>query len=141
MKYYIGFGFAFLLIYIVAKLQARHNIFNEPRIKTGVRQSEIYLLSLSMEKFPKIKNKVKKQRQSTVYDAMTNIKVIIMDNQAYWIKNNVFYTANMEGDNVDKDTTRRVDTMTMNKVQLDKMMFIIDRLREGTLNDSGGTGY
>ena len=64
-----------------------------------------------------------------------------MDNQAYWIKDNVFYTANMIGDNVDKDTTRTVDTMAMNRVQLDKMMFIIDRLREEALDDSGSSGY
>jgi hypothetical protein len=41
---------------------------------------------------------------------------------------------------VDKDTTRRVDTMTMSRVQLDKMMFIIDRLREENYNDSSGSG-
>ena len=65
-----------------------------------------------------------------------------MDNQAYWIKDNVFYTADMAmNGNVDKDTTRTVDTMTMNKVQLDKMMFIIDRLREEAFDDRGGTGY
>jgi len=62
-----------------------------------------------------------------------------MEDQAYWIKDNIFYTADVMGDGVDKDTTRRVDTMVMNKVQLDKMMFIIDRLREGNSNDSGST--
>jgi len=62
-----------------------------------------------------------------------------MDNNAYWIKDNVFYMADMSSDGmVDKDTTRIVDTMAMNKVQLDKMMFIIDRLREDTY-DSGGS--
>ena len=63
-----------------------------------------------------------------------------MDDQAYWVKDNVFYTADMSGEIVDKETTRVVDTMTMSKVQLDKMVFIMDRLREGNLNDSGGTG-
>ena len=63
-----------------------------------------------------------------------------MDDQAYWVKDNVFYTADMDEGDVNKNTTREVDTMTMNKVQLDKMMFIMDRLREGTFNDSGGTG-
>jgi hypothetical protein len=64
-----------------------------------------------------------------------------MDNQAYWIKDNLFYTADMSIDgNVNKDTTRIVDTMTMNSVQLDKMMFIIDRLREEAFYDRGGSG-
>ena len=139
MKYYVGFAFAFILMYIIAILQAKYNIFNEPSSKHKVRQSDAYLFLLSIQKFSPIKNKVKKQRQSTVYDSKVNIKVIIMDEQAYWIKDNVFYTADMDGDYVDKDTTRRVDTMAMNTVQLDKMMFIVDKLREGNLNDSGGT--
>jgi hypothetical protein len=42
--------------------------------------------------------------------------------------------------NVDKETTRVVDTMTMNKVQLDKMIFIIDRLREEAFDDRWGSG-
>lgn len=71
----------------------------------------------------------------------TTLKVIIMDNLAYWIKDNAFYMADMSADGtVNKDTTRLVDTTTMNKVQLDKMLFIVDKLAEGNLNDSGGTG-
>lgn len=69
-----------------------------------------------------------------------HIRVIIMDNRAYWIKDNTFYTANMSIDGtVDKDTTSRVDTEGMSKIQLDQMLFIVDKLREGTFDDSGGT--
>ncbi len=63
-----------------------------------------------------------------------------MDDQAYWIKDNTFYTADMVQGTVDKETTRIVDTMTMNKVQLDKMIFIIDRLREEAFDDRWGSG-
>ena len=64
-----------------------------------------------------------------------------MDNQAYWIKDSIFYMADMSNDGgVDKDTTRRVDTMTMDKVQLKKMMFIIEKLTEGLENDSWNSG-
>jgi hypothetical protein len=41
---------------------------------------------------------------------------------------------------VDKETTRRVDTMGMDKVELDKMLFIMDQLRDGKINDSGSSG-
>ncbi len=41
---------------------------------------------------------------------------------------------------VDKDSTTRVDTDSMSKVQLDKMLFIVDKLREGTFDDSGSAG-
>jgi hypothetical protein len=85
-------------------------------------------------------NKVIKNSQSKVYNEKTNIRVIIMDDVAYWIKDNIFYMANMVNGFVDKDTTRTVDTMAMDKVQLDKMLFIMDRLREGKRDDSSGTG-
>ena len=88
---------------------------------------------------PKKKSK-KINRQSSNHDKNINIKVIIMDDQAYWIKDNTFYTADMVQGNVDKETTRIVDTMTMNKVQLDKMIFIIDRLREEAFDDRWGSG-
>ena len=47
----------------------------------------------------------------------------------------------MTDEGVDKDTTSVVDTMGMNKVQLDKMLFIIDQLRDGKQHDSGSSGY
>lgn len=73
-------------------------------------------------------------------EAKTNIKVIIVDGQAYWIKDNSFFVADLEGKNVDGSTARIVDTIHMDKVQLDKMLFIMDKLRDGKSHDSGSTG-
>jgi hypothetical protein len=79
--------------------------------------------------------------QSRIQNLKTNIKVIIIDNSAYWIKDNTFYTAYLSVDGtVDKNTTRTVDTMTMDSVELERMLFIMDKLREGLNNDSGSTG-
>jgi hypothetical protein len=69
-----------------------------------------------------------------------NVKVIILGHTAFWIKNNVFYTANIDEDGIDKESTKVVDTMSMDKVQLDKMLFILDQLRDGEVNDSGSSG-
>ena len=46
----------------------------------------------------------------------------------------------MDGNDIDNESARLVDTMSMNKVQLDKMLFIMDQLKEGDSNDSSGTG-
>lgn len=81
----------------------------------------------------------RKETQSKKHFDKTNIKVIIVDNDAFWIKDNVFYTAKMDEQGVDKETTSVVDTMNMDKVQLDKMLFIIDQLRDGNRNDSGNS--
>ena len=80
------------------------------------------------------------KRQSTVHEDRTHVRVIILDNQAYWIRDNMFYMADIFQNDIQKDTARVVDTIGMDKVQLDKMLFIMDQLREGKNNDSGSTG-
>ena len=70
----------------------------------------------------------------------TNIKVIIFDNNAYWIKDNIFYRAPLVNELIDKESAEQVDTIHMDKVQLDKMLFIMDKLREGISDDSRGSG-
>jgi hypothetical protein len=141
MKYISGFILAFILIYLFEKFQAKHNILQESKIKP-IRYSQSHIHSLIFPLLPKgTKIKKIKKTQSKIHEAKNNIRVIIMDNNAYWIKDNAFYMADMSIDGtVNKDSTRRVDTDGMNKVQLDKMLFIIDKLREGTLDDSGSAG-
>jgi len=78
--------------------------------------------------------------QSTKHYDKTNVKVIILDNQAYWIKDNIFYRAPLVGQSIDKDLAEEVDTISMDRVQLDKMLFIMDKLREGINDDSRGSG-
>lgn len=139
MKYFIGYFFALSLFYVITKLQEYYNIFNQfDRRKFMPNQSRKHQINYLFKLHDEIK-KPEKQTQSKMHSSKTNIRVIVMEDQAYWIKDNIFYTADILGDGVDKETTRRVDTMVMNKVQLDKMMFIIDRLREGNSNDSGST--
>ena len=138
MEYILGFLSAIVFIYFFIQIQHRYDVLKE-RIKfVKSTQSRNYLL---LNHFAYEKKKSKNiNRQSLNHDKNINIRVIIMDNQAYWIKDNTFYTADMVQGNVDKETTRVVDTMTMNRVQLDKMIFIIDRLREEAFDDRGGAG-
>jgi hypothetical protein len=84
----------------------------------------------------RITNKTQSKRH---YDK-TNVKVIILDNEAYWIKDNIFYKAPIDGQAIDKESAEEVDTIHMDKVQLDKMLFIMDKLREGISDDSRGSG-
>jgi hypothetical protein len=139
MKYYIGFLFAFLLAYTVLKLQIKYNILNDFNEINRNTQSHKLFLRTALDQQAGVE-KIKQETQAQKHEKKIRVKVIIMDDQAYWVKDNVFYTANMLDGDVNKNTTREVDTMTMSKVQLDKMMFIMDRLREGAFNDSGGTG-
>jgi hypothetical protein len=84
--------------------------------------------------------KINRKSQSKIRQEKENVRVIIVENEAYWIKDNGFYTAPMVNNLISKDSAIQVDTSTMDKVQLDKMLFILDKLREGVGNDSRGTG-
>jgi len=84
--------------------------------------------------------KINRKSQSKIRKEKENVRVIIVENEAYWIKDNGFYTAPMVNNLISKDSAIQVDTSTMDKVQLDKMLFILDKLREGVGNDSRGTG-
>jgi len=138
MKYFLGSISTLIVIFVVTKF-----FYSSIDLKTNktirYSQTHIYELIKPLVMTKEI-NKVVKNSQSKVYNEKTNIRVIIMEDTAYWIKDNIFYMANMIDGFVDKDTTRTVDTMSMDKVQLDKMLFIMDRLREGKRDDSSGTG-
>lgn len=84
--------------------------------------------------------KLKPASQSKTHYDKTNVKVIILDNNAYWIKDNIFYRAPLVNSMIEKESTEQVDTMGMDKIQLDKMLFIMDKLREGMSDDSRSTG-
>ena len=84
--------------------------------------------------------RIKSKTQSKLHYDKTNIKVIIFDNDAYWIKDNIFYKAPLVDELIDKEAAEQVDTIHMDKVQLDKMLFIMDKLREGINDDSRGSG-
>jgi len=80
---------------------------------------------------------IKKKTQSSEYRANQEVRVIIIEGEAYWIVDQTLYVANIVDGIDDNETTRRVDTMTMNDVQLEKTQFIVQKLTEGKGNDSG----
>lgn len=88
----------------------------------------------------KYKRRLKTKTQSRKHQEKTTTNVIVVDNEAYWIKNNIFYKAPLVNERIDKDSAEQVDTTNMDKVQLDKMLFIVDKLTEGTSDDSRGSG-
>ena len=69
-----------------------------------------------------------------------SVDVIIVDDKAYWVLNNVFYHADFINGSVSPETTAPVDTSNMSKEDVDKMLFILDKLGDGKTNDSGSSG-
>jgi len=139
MEYLIG-SFATFGILICLSFIANRLINNYTQVKIQYSQSRIHHIIA-----PFLQNvdfsREQKETQSVLHDRRNNIKVIMIDGSAYWIKDNAFYTAHIDPHGtVDKDTTRVVDIMSLSSVELDKMLFIMDKLREGFNNDSGSTG-
>jgi hypothetical protein len=114
-------------------------------LRNSAKNKKETIISQSMlqYRYSKRKNnsrRLKTNSQSKIHYDKTNIKVIIFDNNAYWIKDNIFYKAPLVNQLIDKDAAEQVDTIHMDKVQLDKMLFIMDKLREGIKDDSRGSG-
>lgn len=101
------------------------------------RQSDLYLI---FNRNIKINNKVKKQSQSSQRLQNNSLTVIIIDGKAYWVSNNIFYCADFIDNEVQSDTAKPVDTENMSKEDINKMMFILDKLGSENQSDSGSTG-
>ena len=139
MEYFLGSMITLLVMFITTRMVLPHTFQNS---KTTIRYSQSHIFEIMRPLLPPPNSieRPKKRTQSSNYADRTNIRVVVIDSLAYWVKDNIFYVADMDGMDIQKDTARVVDTMNMDKVQLDKMLFIMDQLRDGKENDSGSSG-
>jgi hypothetical protein len=77
--------------------------------------------------------------QSRKHVRNNTVKVLIIEDSAYWVHNNMFYVADAVDGEVDSETVRPVDTNNMSKRDIDKMLFILDSLKNGSSDDSSST--
>jgi hypothetical protein len=77
--------------------------------------------------------------QSTRHYETTLTRVAFVGDKAYWIANNKFVVADIVDGEVDRETERQVDTMSMSKIELNKMLVIIEELTEGGKYDNGSS--
>lgn len=82
-------------------------------------------------------DKPKKLSQAEKHLERNTVKVIFIEEKAYWVSNNVFYTAEAINGGVDEETAKPVNTENMTKNDINKMLFILDNLRSGNSDDSG----
>lgn len=138
MSYFVGSFITFFLVFATSIfLRYNDKVSKIPRIRSSQAYTFIVLKNLIAEAtLPK----KKKETQASKHDEKSNVRVILLEKHAYWIKDNSFYIADVDSEGIDGESARIVDTMGMDKVQLDKMLFIIDQLRDGKENDSGDSG-
>jgi len=136
MEFLLGTVFAFLAIFFTRKFIVTQDLIKETYVNSVVyRQSHIKLLTQAADQYffmpPPLATQARKILEKS------QIRIIFSENRAYWIKNNMFLQADLVDGEVDDSTTKVVDTMTMDKVELDKMIFIVQKLTEGITNDGG----
>ena len=135
LQYLLGLGLTLILssyiIYKGRKLKALPSIVYS--------QSSIHLMIKDF--LPKtLYEKPRVQSQSLKHVEKNTIKVIFIEEKAYWVSNNIFYSANALNGNVDIDTTEPIDTTNMSKKDIDKMLFILDNLKNGSNDDNSSAG-
>lgn len=138
MQYFVGSFITFIGMFVFFAFMSTVQTFNKPK-KYHYSQSHIHTLVKPLLP-PMSSFKKDLVTQASKHLERVQIKVIILGPDAFWIKDNVLYTAKITNDGVDKNTTIAVDTMGMDKVELDKMVFIVDQLQNGQKHDTGGSG-
>lgn len=132
MEFLLGTVTTTLVLFILIVFLINKRNKREPFFLIRYSQSHIHrILSPLLPQVDQISKISNKNNQSSKHLKNTNVKVLIVEGKAYWTKNNVFYVSSIIDGDIDKDNAQVVDTMGMNKVELDKMLFIIDQLRKG----------
>jgi hypothetical protein len=141
MEYFLGSLVTFLVIAVASRLlKVERDSFVKPIF---LKYSQSYAHDLMIPYLPtnkELRLLESRTTQSKKHDKNIHVRVLISQDKAYWIKNNAFYTADVEHGEVIKETTRQVDTMGMDSVQLNEMVFIVEQLTRGIENDSSNTG-
>ena len=125
-------------VILFANFVLRKPVEDSSKMKIKYSQSHIYTLMIpALDYMPSNMGEEKIRRQSNSYIEKSYVRVVIAEDTAYWIKDNALFTASVVDGSVDKESTRRVDTMAMDSVELQKTMTIVEKLREGLDEDSG----
>jgi uncharacterized membrane-anchored protein YitT (DUF2179 family) len=137
-EYFLGFLVAIVMLIVFRLLGPR--IIRADQV-TKIKYSQSHIHDIIRYNLPdEVFLPIKKSRQSYSHEKKTSLKVVFLDKEAYWIKENKLFVADHEAGIVKEGTARGVDTMGMNKVQLEKVIYIVDILNEGTEDDRGYTG-
>lgn len=132
MEYFFGALVTLLTVYVVNTLVTQAV---KQEKKTVIRYSQSHIYKMVGHIFFGQSEKPKKDSQSSRYQEEIYLKIVVLDNKAYWIKDHAFFVADVIDGDVDKESAQQVDTMGMDDVELKKMLLIVETLREGSGND------
>ena len=137
MEYFVGFLVSILSLFVFNKiLKTTTNVKISIPILTQSRKIELlknYLLSI-------VTPEEQSETQSRKHLNKNSKKAFFWHDDVYWIEDGFLITAKVIDNQIDTNTKKRVDTHSLSKVELDKMIFIVDKLTEGNKDDSSNSG-
>jgi hypothetical protein len=140
MQYFLGSIITLIVLFVLTRIYKDKT--DEPIMSSiAYSQSSVHEILkpvLPTNKALKAMKPLISQAQKYYDEQFT--RVILVENMAYWIKDNAFYSAETDNGTILQETAKTVDTIAMDKVQLDKMIFIVEKLTEGLTDDRGNTG-
>ena len=137
MEYFIGFLVSIISFIILNKIIK--NVAKQ-RIATPVFTQSRKLALVKYYVLSSLQPKQQPKKQSTEYLKKNSIMAYFWGSNVYWIENGFLVTAKLKDNQIDENTKKKVDTHSLDKVELDKMVFIVDKLTEGKKNDSSDSG-
>lgn len=126
MEYILGSAVTLLTILVSFLLVKK--VYKKESVRPAISQSRLFKFLSEYEQKADTMNPPNTQSYNHLKNSY--LRVMIVEDKAYWIKNNQLYVADCFDGVVDKDSTREVDTMSMSKVELEQTMFIVETLSE-----------
>ena len=138
MQYLIASGLTLVVSWAILVIIKKRN--NKKYSSLMYRQSDMhrmlkYFFSLNVKEKEGPLSQLHKRLEESM------LKVLVVGNAAYWVLDNVFYVADAFENQVNPETARPVDIENMSRSEMDKMLFILDSLKDGEVeNDRSSSG-
>lgn len=137
MEYSLGFTLGCTITFVAAYAY-RYIVGNPISYKPHASQSRSHRLMAPVT-FPIEQYKQLYSQSSKFYDSH-QLRILYTNDNAYWIENNSVYKAKVENNLVIENSEEKLDILSMNDVELEEVMFIVEKLTEGLRDDRWNPG-
>lgn len=141
MDFFIGAATAIVCIIVLNKFAQKDSAKYTKTIDFADRQSKrfeilkpAYLIMEAIRPLEEI------DTQATRFFDSRHTTVALVEDKAYWIEDNTLFETEIIDGDFEKESAKRVDTMTMDKLELNKIIYIVEQLTEAKKNDRGYPG-
>lgn len=139
MEFFAGVLVSMLSIYFAARIVERQRARAIP-LNIRNRQSDRFLLLASSGLIVDNSSPERIKTQATDFYDRSAVRVVITEDRAYWIQDNKLVEAEIVDGQMLPETTKVVDTMGIDSVELKKITGIVEKLTERVGNEGRNPG-